>query len=73
MVDAIEIIALELGIRFLADYLRGDSYFKLGPADPPDLNKVRAMVQLSLFERLREKADEARNCIESLRQEFSAA
>jgi N-acetylhexosamine 1-kinase len=67
MVDAVRIIALELGIRFLADHLRGDSYFKLGAADPPDLNKTRAMVQLTLFERLGEKADSARRCIEMLR------
>ena len=67
MVDAVRIIALELGTRFLADYLRGDSYFKLGAADPPDLNKIRAMVQLTLFERLGEKADLARRCIEKLR------
>ena len=60
MADAPQIIALELGLRFLLDYLRGDSYFKLGPADPPDLNGVRAMAQLSLFRRLRERADEAR-------------
>lgn len=53
MTDAVQIIALELGVRFLSDYLRGDSYFRLGPADPPDLNKTRAMVQLTLFERLR--------------------
>ena len=70
MVDAIQIIALELGIRFLADHLRGDSYFKLGPADPPDLNKTRAMVQLTLFQKLRANADEARRCVELLRQEF---
>jgi len=24
-------MALELGVRFLTDYLRGDSYFMLGP------------------------------------------
>ena len=36
MADPPQIIALELGLRFLNDYLRGDSYFKLGPADPPD-------------------------------------
>ncbi len=60
MADAPQIIALELGLRFLADYLRGDSYFKLGPADPPDLNRVRAMAQLALFQRLRERADETR-------------
>jgi hypothetical protein len=73
MVDAVEIIALELGIRFLADYLRGDSYFKLGPADPPDLNRTRATVQLTLFEKLREKAGEARNCIESLSREYGVS
>ena len=72
MVDAPQIIALELGLRFLTDYLRGDSYFKLGPADPPDLNRVRAMAQLALFRRLRESADEARRFIEDLRAEFLA-
>jgi hypothetical protein len=70
MVDAVQIIALELGLRFLGDYLRGDSYFRLGAADPPDLNKTRAMVQLTLFERLRETADAARECIDSLCREF---
>ncbi len=70
MVDAVRIIALELGIRFLADYLRGDSYFRLGAADPPDLNKIRAMVQLTLFEKLGERADRAQECIEALRDEF---
>ena len=71
MADAPQIIALELGLRFLLDYLRGDSYFKLGPADPPDLNGARAMAQLSLFRRLRERADEARRFIEDLHAEFA--
>jgi hypothetical protein len=70
MVEAPQVLALELGMRFLTDYLRGDTYFKLGPADPPDLNRVRAMVQLSLFLRLRERADETRRFIEGLRAEF---
>jgi hypothetical protein len=72
MVDAPQIIALELGLRFLTDYLRGDSYFRLGPADPPDLNRVRAMAQLALFRRLRERADETRRFVEDLRAEFRA-
>jgi hypothetical protein len=72
MADAPQIIALELGLRFLTDYLRGDSYFTLGPADPPDLNRVRAMAQLALFRRLRERADEAGRFIEDLRAEFLA-
>ena len=70
MVDAPQIIALELGLRFLTDYLRGDSYFKLGPADPADLNRVRGIAQLALFGRLRESADESRRFIETLRAEF---
>jgi len=72
MADAPQIIALELGLRFLTDYLRGDSYFRLGPADPPDLNRVRAMAQLALFRRLRERADETRRFVEDLRAEFRA-
>jgi hypothetical protein len=70
MVDAVQIIALELGLRFLCDYLRGDSYFRLGPADSPDLNRTRGMVQLTLFERLRENAEGARECIDVLCREF---
>jgi hypothetical protein len=57
MVDAAQIMSLELGVRFLADYLRGDTYFKLRPEEPPDLNKSRALVQFCVFERLRGKAD----------------
>jgi hypothetical protein len=52
MPRAVEAIALELGLRFLTDYLRGDNYFQLGPADPPRLNKIRALVQLNLYEQL---------------------
>jgi hypothetical protein len=66
MADAVEIISLELGVRFLADYLRGDSYFKLSPTDPPDLNKLRAMVQLRLFQRLLDNAARTRQCISQL-------
>jgi hypothetical protein len=72
MADAPQIIALELGVRFLGDYLRGDSYFKLGPADPPDLNRARAMAQLTLFLRLRERRDETRRLVDELRAEFLA-
>ena len=70
MVDSVEVIALELGMRFLTDYLRGDSYFKLGPADPPDLNKIRGLAQLTLVQRLRARAGEARACVESLRRQL---
>lgn len=67
---AVEVLALELGVRFLMDYLRGDSYFVLGPQDRRDLNKVRGMVQLTLFERLQENRPAI---ISSLRQSASSA
>ncbi len=64
MPKAVQVIALELGIRFLADYLRGDTYFQLGADDPADLNKVRAMVQLQLFTKLLEHEAEANALVE---------
>lgn len=67
MADAPQIMALELGVRFLADYLRGDSYFKPGPADAPDLNKTRAIVQFCVFEDLRRHANELRRYIAGIR------
>jgi hypothetical protein len=63
MADAVQILTLELGIRFLADYLRGDSYFRLGPEDAPDLNRVRALVQFTLFNRMRERQAQMRAII----------
>ncbi len=64
MPKAVQVIALELGVRFLADYLRGDTYFQLGPEDPQDLNKVRAMVQLQLFTKLLEHEADANTLVE---------
>jgi hypothetical protein len=68
LVAAVEAITLELGLRFLTDYLRGDTYFQLGPEDPADLNKVRAMVQLTLYQQLAEFRGEAEALIGELRQ-----
>ncbi len=56
MVDAVRIIALELGVRFMTDFLRGDTYFTPGPTDPPEINKIRAVAQITLFERVTELA-----------------
>lgn len=70
MVDAVQIMALELGVRFLTDYLRGDTYFKLGPEQPRDLNKVRGLVQFTLFERMRNKTNDAARIIEDLCREY---
>jgi hypothetical protein len=46
MPHAVLSITLELGARFLADYLRGDSYFRV--ADGSSLNLTRAAVQFTL-------------------------
>lgn len=71
--DAIKAISLELGVRFLTDYLRGDNYFMLGETDPPDLNRTRGMVQLTLFQRLEEKDEWARTMLSKLRSLRSPA
>jgi hypothetical protein len=55
MPRAVEAIAIELGVRFLTDYLRGDNYFQLASGDPPDLNLIRGRGQLTLAKRLAEK------------------
>jgi hypothetical protein len=70
MAEAPAIMALELGVRFLADYLRGDNYFAIGPQDPLELNKIRAMVQFSVFEKLRQHADFMKKCISRLCREI---
>ena len=70
MTEAVQIIALELGVRFLTDYLRGDDYFMvdLDGGDVWDINKRRAMVQLTLYERLRDCDGWARDLIAQLRK-----
>ncbi|MGC8667482.1 MAG: phosphotransferase [Chthonomonadales bacterium] len=67
MADAVEVIAWELGIRFLADYLRGDTYFQPSPEDPWDINRTRAMVQLSLFQKLRQYRPEIQQLMKAFR------
>lgn len=67
MADAVEVIAWELGIRFLADYLRGDTYFQPAPEDPPNINRIRAVVQLSLFQKLRDRRSQIQHLIQTYR------
>ncbi len=52
---SVKVITFELGIRFLADYLRGDTYFKI---KHPTHNLHRARVQFRLLERI--EAEEVR-------------
>jgi hypothetical protein len=45
--DAIRLLPLELGLRFLTDHLEGDRYFKV---ERPGQNLQRALVQFRLAE-----------------------
>ena len=42
---SVKVITFELGIRFLADYLRGDSYFKI-KYEPHNLHRARVQFRL---------------------------
>lgn len=55
LVHAGRLITLEQGVRFLADYLNGDRYYRTTRAGQ---NLDRARTQFRLFERLTERADE---------------
>jgi len=55
-----KLMTLEVGIRFLTDYLEGDVYFK---TDYDDHNLVRARTQLRLVECIEEKEEEMNNFI----------
>lgn len=50
--EAILLIAYELGLRFLSDHLRGDTYFRVRR---PGENLQRALVQFALVERIAER------------------
>ncbi|WP_017655803.1 phosphotransferase enzyme family protein [Fortiea contorta] len=51
--DAIRLIAFELGLRFFADYLAGNVYFK---TKYPEHNLIRALVQFKLTESIEAQA-----------------
>ena len=57
---ASKLITLELGMRFLTDYLNGDVYFK---TDYPEHNLVRAKNQLALATDMERKMDEMNKII----------
>jgi len=61
MGDSIEIITLELAIRFLNDYINGDTYFK---TEYKTHNLDRARNQLKLVEDIERKKDYIKNYIE---------
>jgi len=61
LVDGVIVITFEQAVRFLADYLDGDSYF---PVDDAEHNLCRARAQLRLLEELLAVEDELRRLID---------
>ena len=60
---AAKLLTYECGIRFLGDYLNGDSYFKI---HYPGQNLDRARTQLKLVWDIENKTDEMTNIIKRL-------
>ena len=58
-----KVITFELGLRFLADYLRGDAYFKI---QYPTHNLHRARVQFRLLESIEASEEQMTIFIEQL-------
>ena len=54
------LMTLEVGIRFLEDYINGDKYFRISS---PDHNLARARKQLRLVEKIEEKMDEMNDIV----------
>jgi len=61
--DSIRLLTFELGIRFFADYLAGDVYFKV---KHPEHNLQRALVQFKLTESIEAHETDIRNIIEKI-------
>ncbi|MGB8701751.1 MAG: aminoglycoside phosphotransferase family protein [Thermosynechococcaceae cyanobacterium] len=61
--DAIRLIAFELGLRFLTDYLAGNVYFKV---KSPHHNLVRALVQFKLTASIEAQSSTLRSLIQDL-------
>ncbi|MDM9381513.1 aminoglycoside phosphotransferase family protein [Chlorogloeopsis sp. ULAP01] len=64
MYDAIRLIAFELGLRFFADYLAGNVYFKV---KHPEHNLARALVQFKLSESIESQETAIRKIIQDLK------
>ncbi|MEH1843124.1 MAG: aminoglycoside phosphotransferase family protein [Nostoc sp.] len=62
--DAIRLITFELGLRFFADYLAGNVYFKV---KHPEHNLARAIVQFKLTESIESQETQIRNIIKDMK------
>lgn len=63
LVTGAKVMTLEVGMRFLTDYLEGDTYFK---TEYSEHNLVRCRAQLRLLECIEEKEEEMNKFISSL-------
>ncbi|RCJ19860.1 aminoglycoside phosphotransferase [Nostoc sp. ATCC 43529] len=62
--DAIRLITFELGLRFFADYLAGNVYFKV---KHPEHNLARAIVQFKLTESIESQETQIRKIIKDIK------
>ena len=64
---AAKVVTFELGLRFLADYLRGDTYFKV---EYPEHNLHRARVQFLLLESIEKAEPEMASIVNEIQKKF---
>ena len=58
-----KLMTLECGMRFLGDYLNGDTYFRI---DYPEHNLVRARTQFKLVEDMEKQMDEMKKVTQEI-------
>lgn len=58
-----KLMTLECGVRFLTDYLNGDTYFK---TEYPEHNLVRCRTQFKLVEDIEKHMDEMNECVNEI-------
>lgn len=58
-----KLMTLECGVRFLTDYLNGDTYFK---TDYPEHNLVRCRTQFKLVEDIEKHLDKMNACVDEI-------
>ena len=62
-----KLLTLECGMRFLGDYLNGDTYFKI---EYPEHNLVRARTQLKLVAKIEKHFDEMEEIVKEARKKY---
>jgi len=71
LVDGVEVMCLELSMRFLTDYLNGDAYFGGDYENRPDLNLERAKAQFKLMQSVVDNRDRLQEIVFKAAQELS--